>query len=315
MKEMSYEEMLRFLENEGTDHIAYYHYTRWSSFAKMMQKVKLSDGEHRLLYLTNASWTNDGIEARWPNNVYMVCFSHSRYEDVAMWLNYGKYAADAVRVKFDRASIARWRESAWPNGCVYGVEGDDDNPQYVPCPCSTQYVRLSAVAYVIPSKHWVVEQDGIEDSDEELIVQDGNVEWGRSFFKVFKEREGYDWVDRVYDGISLEGIDPVFKKRGWAYEREVRIIVKINGERQFKRIAIPFDEPLDELERCMRMTQEQREREVWLGTTKVWDKRFPLFQSGPWYDEGRRYAPVCGFDLGNAFRSEYSDEIKILRRA
>ena len=46
--------------------------------------------------------------------------------------------------------------------------------------------------------------------------------------------------------------------------------------------------------------------------TKVWDKRFPMIQRGPWYREDAVKGSVHGFKLRSAFKSEYQDEIKMI---
>ena len=84
------------LEAGGCTHTSYYHYTNWDAFGKMMEEVKSGPARGlRMLLLSQACNTNDGIERCWGQNVYLACFSYSRYEDVAMWMNYGKRSPDA----------------------------------------------------------------------------------------------------------------------------------------------------------------------------------------------------------------------------
>lgn len=316
----TYDELLRHLEGDAVNHIAYYHYTRWECLQKMMEKASCPDGEsHRMLLLTRADKTNDGIEEKWPQNYYMACFSLSRYEDVAMWLNYGKRNPDAVRIKITRDAMDDWRKisrhavfkASCLDGCFHFTE--DISGQ-------VKSVKLYGLAYVIPSQHWITEEDGILDAplSSKTVVQDGNIELGRHFFRVSKDGD-YKWVDPIYNGEDLTnlGIPPVFKKRGWAYEREIRLVVELeNGVDAGDRIGIAFDGPLGELEKYMCMPKDERECKVLGGKmtpkTKVWDARFPMIQSGPWYEDGYNESPICGFKMGEAFRSEYRNEIKMI---
>jgi len=319
MEVKTYEQLIRYLEKEAANHIAYYHYTRWECLEKMMSVNSCANGaRHKFLLLTRAAKTNDGIEEKWPQNYYMACFSLSRYEDVAMWLNYGKYNADAVRIKITRDAMDDWlairRHEVFKITDTSGVDFDTDISERV------RSVKLYGLAYVIPSQHWITEKDEIfaAPTSSEYVVQDSNIEIGRRFFKVAKGGD-YTWVDPIYNGEDLShlGMPPVFKKRGWAYEREIRLVVEMEpGLDAGDRIAIAFDGPLDELEKFMRMDAETRKSSLLGGkmtpSLKIWDPRFPMIQSGPWYDERREVCPICGFRLSDAFRSEYRNEIKML---
>lgn len=313
IEELSYDELVDRLATKGVDHIAYYHYTRWNAFRKIMAPVRSGPAKgHRLFFLTSAKRTNDGLEEKWDETYFMACFSQSRYEDVAMWLNYGKRKPDAVRFKITRDAFLRWEENR-SGRHAYRVLGRLSRPKFEDVTDKLESVRLYAVAYVIPSQHWVTEEDGVGG-----IVQDGNVELGRKFYKVSKGAEGRRWVDRVYRGTDLRDILPVFKKRGWAYEREIRLVAKLRKPIPgCERIAVAFDEPLEELNRFLGMSQDERERTPLGGRMtkkiKVWDRRVPIVQSGPWYKPGRNLAPVNGFRIDEAFPSEYKEEIKIFR--
>lgn len=313
IQELTYDRLVDLLATTGVDHIAYYHYTRWDAFRKIMAPVRSGPARgHRLFFLTSAKRTNDGLEEKWDETYFMACFSQSRYEDVAMWLNYGKRKPDAVRFKITRDAFLRWEENR-AGRRAYLVRGRLSKPEFDDVTDELESVRLYAVAYVIPSQHWVTEEDGVGG-----IVQDGNVELGRKFYKVSKGVEGGKWVDRVYRGTDLRDILPVFKKRGWAYEREIRLVAKLRKPIPgCERIAVAFDEPLEELNRFLGMSQDERERTPLGGRMtkkiKVWDRRFPIVQSGPWYKPGQSLAPVNGFRIDEAFPSEYKEEIKIFR--
>lgn len=319
-KKCSLAELLEGLSGKAVDHIAYYHYTQWQAFKKMMTPIVDGPAKgHRLLLLTNTSKTNDGLEEKWAKRYYMACFSLSRYEDVAMWLNYGKKSPDAVRVKFTRDSIENWKErqpSLFTAEMIGGeYKFNTDISEHLAS------VKFYGVAYVIPSQHWVEENDGITQTHdrEKFIVQNGNVELGRDFYEVSHDGDK-SWVDKIYNREDLSELDipPVFKKRGWAYEREIRLVVELKKNSPLfpERIALTFDEPLCQLEEHMKLTQKEREetfiKSEWTPKIKIWDKRFPMVQSGPWYDDIKASADaVCGFTLKDAHRSEYEKEIKM----
>ena len=313
--ELSYDELVEFLATKGVDHIAYYHYTRWESFRKIMTRVESGPAEgHRLFFLTSARNTNDGLEEKWDETFFMACFSQSRYEDVAMWLNYGRRKPDAVRFKITRDAFEKWEKNSGGHRVFLVKESNSRSlPEFEDISNRLEFIRLYAVAYVIPSQHWVTAKDGIGG-----IVQDGNIEFGRGFYKVSKGSEGPKWVDRVYEGTNLGNVLPVFKKRGWAYEREIRLVAKLRRPIPgCSRIAVAFDEPLEELNRFLGMSQREREDKTLNGrltkNLKIWDKRVPIVQSGPWFKPNRNRKPVNGFHMDQAFPSEYVKEIKIFR--
>ena len=279
---------------------------------------------HRMLVLSNISQTNDGVESNWPKRYYIACFSLSRYEDVAMWLNYGKKSASAVRIKFTRDSIEKWKGETHR---VYYAKGPDTNGFSFTEDISSRVdsVNFYGMAYVIPSRHWVTPKDEIYNVEgneqKDPIIQDANIEQGRAFYHVWREGK-YDWVDDIYDrkDLSKLGLPPVFKKRGWAYEREIRLVVELTqGWSDYpKHIGIAFDEPLNKLKDQMKLSKEDRKTCELGGLrtphVKVWDPRFPPVQSGPWYKDAESDSdPICGLSLTDAFKSEYSDEIRVFQ--
>jgi len=258
-------------------------------------------------------------EPRDLRDAHLACFSLSRYEDVAMWLNYGKGSGDAVRVKFTRESMDAWRADSRSGKVVtYSARRDGDRFRYEEDMSGlVASVKLYGVAYVIPSHHWVTARDGAG------TIQDGNLEIGRKFHKVEKDGR-FDWVDKIYraEDLSNTGIPPVFKKRGWAYEREIRLVVELKalapGKSYPDCIGLAFDGPLDCLADHMSMDKAKRDRSYLTGektkNIRIGDPRFPLVQQGPWYKQNDARARVCGFDLANAVKSEYVNEIRVLEK-
>ena len=289
VQEITLRDFTRKLESGGLTHTSYYHYTNWDAFAKMMTVVKSGPARGlRMLLLTPANKTNDGIERRWGRNVYLACFSYSLYEDVAMWMNYGKGNPDAVRIRFKGSKVCAWMERHCHGRGFFRATKANDGFCYESLDCRViESVKLVDVAYVIPSKmiHGRLR---------------GNVEYSRDFYRVL-ENGNMDWSDSVYGGCCREDLSPYFKKRGWCYERETRLVVILKERAMLpERLAVSFCGPFDELERQMRCGGDCVSRNL---------------LSGPWYGEqnsSRR--KICGVGIDEIGRSDYSREIKIITK-
>jgi hypothetical protein len=150
-------------------------------------------------------------------------------------------------------------------------------------PNDVESVRLVDVAYVIPSR---MTQGRLR----------GNVEYSRDFYRVF-ENGSMDWADSVYGGSCRLDLSPYFKKRGWCYERETRLVVTLReGVDLPTRLAVRFCGPFDELERQMKGSGRERN-----------------LLSGPWFD-GRLASSVKvkGVGIREIGKSDYANEIKII---
>ena len=299
---------VQILESSGRDHSdGYYQYTQWSSLIKMMRGLRLPSGEHgRFLFLTSVKATNDGVESFWSARDYIASFSYSKYEDVSMWLNYGrrsKDAAAAVRIHFDRDAMKRWAaEFVCPGrplqaGSVFGLVNGPRGGRFRLEDLSGQVesVRMADVGYVIHSRYMTGHHGG-------------NIEYRRKFYRVTSSNR-MEWSDRIYDRCPGTDLLPVFKKRGWAYEREVRLVVRLKESAQldrYRRVAIRFDQPFAKLEEELLSPRNDR--------GPVW--RFPLL-SGPWFDADKKLArlhlgPGQSIALADAYRSDYAAEIRVI---
>lgn len=305
IEKMTRREFTEMMLQYGGDHSdGYYQYTQWENFRKMMEGAVLPDGRrHRFLLLTNMQRTNDGIEKFWSPRDYIACFSYSKYEDVAMWLNYGRkkgYPASAVRIHFDRDAVKAWcAEHAGVTAKevahgVYGVLLDPKGgkPSYVDLSTQVESVRFADVAYIIHSKYMTEHHCG-------------NVEYRRKFYHVTEDGLT-NWADRVYKAKQEQDDLPIFKKRGWAYEREVRLIVRLKKDfsKKYTRLAVCFDEPFRKLEEDLIEMKGSKKRD------RIW--RFPLL-SGPWFSRGQLDPIVIRgttFTLADANGSDYGEEIK-----
>ena len=274
------QDFIRRLCRGGVDHTSYYHYTKWDSFAKMMRKV---EGGKRMLLLTVANKTNDAIEKNWGDNVFMACFSYSRYEDVAMWMNYGRKSPDAIRIRFAGYEVASWYERHKNGDGFYKAVKDGNGFRYEALERSEIVsVKLVDVAYVIPS--WMTRGN-----------LTGNVEYSRQFYRVL-DCGSMNWSDSVYNAEQRSELLPYFKKRGWCYERETRLVVTLKSATPgVERLAVSFCAPFNELERQMKEGESER-----------------ALLCGPWYDEAvASKESVLGVRLKDIRKSDYAEEIKI----
>ena len=236
------EDLIGYLCDEARAHSSLYHYTQWENFVKMMKPVDNGSCKgKRVMLLSSAARMNDGIEQKWGERVFFTCFSYSKYEDVAMWMNYGRKSPDAIRVRFDAEEVVNWycKHRDKKIGIHRVKKVSDDSFDYSALnPDEIESIQLSDVAYVI---------------DEKLMNEKhrGNIEYGRDFLRVEGDGIGFRWTNDVFAGNprnTISNLPPFFKKRGWGYERETRLVVTLKeGVRVPNRLAIEFDEVFDRL--------------------------------------------------------------------
>ena len=246
------DELIYNLKLKAINHSEYYHYTRLKCYEKMLQKIDLPEngGAHRLLWLTPATKTNDGMERKYGDYSYLGCFTYSPYENVGMWFMYGKGKSDAIRIGFNNEALKAWlykgaKGSFAIHVDVYGVVKKCCRTVYEKIPQSEiEDVSLYDVAYVL-SKDEIAHHNW-----------DGNVEWHRDYYCVMSADKDIvnsaderlvsdDFTDNVCNKLPF-----CFKKKGWSGEREVRLVVTLKSRvrNRFCHIAIPFDEPLEYIE-------------------------------------------------------------------
>ena len=265
---MELQDFIKCLKDKAIDHREYFHYTTVDKYLKMQTPVKLPDGEtHRMLWLTPATATNDGMERKYGDHAYLGCFTYSPYENVGMWFMYGKQRADAIRIGFDKEHFDKWRKSnIWDDGKkrkakLYGVSyGVNGEQIYREIPSDQiEDVCFYDVAYVCSredvehhrwpkSVEWRREYHEVRSDDPEVVSEKGSLLYSN------------DFAERMCSKLPF-----CFKKKGWSNEREVRLVVSLKLEAaQWEHIAIPFDEPIEGIESCA-------------------EKKIVL---GPWSDKG-----------------------------
>ena len=261
-----------------------YHYTIWSSLAKMMKPVEVECDRKRhlsrMLWLSSANRTNDRSEGSLGGNVFIVCFSREARENVAMWTNYGIPKYEAARIRLNDVTMKNWYENLQRTKRVYRVNTDSRG--------AVSYTPLEAVDNIDIQFGDVQYWDCDAESFDKQV-------FGRNLVRLTIGGKRYE-VDAsaTQAFLKLKGsadpCDAYFrKKRGWAYEREARLVIRLKGNVDVGRIAVEFDEPLK--------------------TVLSW----PLqnIQRGPWYSRSRHYDEIEDVSISGTALSEYWDEINM----
>ena len=283
------DELIYNLKLKAINHSEYYHYTRLECYEKMIKQIDLPEngGTHKLLWLTPATQTNDGLERKYGDHAYLACFTYSHYENVGMWFMYGKGKSAAIRIGFDNAALKAWLCKEDGDKLdkaikIYGVVEHKGQITYGKIlPSEIENIMFCDVAYVLSKE------------DIEHHKWDGNVEWHRNYYHVTSKDKDIvrscgnrlvsdDFTERICNKLPF-----CFKKKGWSGEREVRLIVTLNPKfaKQFSHVAIPFDEPL----KCI---EDDTARHITLS---------------PWYEKGENPGKI---NEANAKRSVFWRELK-----
>ena len=261
-----------------------YHYTIWSSLAKMMKPVALEyDGvrhDSRMLWLSSANRTNDRSEGSLGESVFIASFSRMIKENVAMWTNYGIPKYEAVRIRLNDVVMQKWYENLQRTKHVY---------------------RINTDSYGIVSYTPIEEVDNVDIQFGDVQYWDGDAEGfdrqviGDNLVRLTIGGKRYD-VDASSAQAFLKmksgtaPCDACFrKKRGWVYEKEARIVIRLKSNVCVDRIAVEFNEPLE----------------------AVLNNPSQNIQRGPWYSSSRHYDEIEGVSIRDTALSEYQDEINM----
>lgn len=213
--------------------LGYNHLTTWSTLCKMLEPAAVPDDEtkHRMLHLGAAVNMNDENDKRCGKRVFFTSFSFGPTENISMWTNYGIPNEEAIRIKFTDASIMRWVNDFKAGTIkVYGVGDDSLTPLQ-----SKADVKLVQVAY------WSKTEIGQRQHDP----NDG---------LFFYDNEKYRLKDCPDVNAWMAKRPYLFKEYGWNYEKEVRLVIVFDEDvaDQYKRVAVPFDKPFQNLIKCFK---------------------------------------------------------------
>ena len=264
-------ELLRF---NGLSHShGYFHYTTWGRLQKMLTEVDVGEGKPKRLFLMSASSSlNDTKEKR--DGFYVASFSFGGEEEVSMWTNYGVPKREAIRIKFPMKAMTRWtRENTIDRITIYvSVKGED---------CQFRALDVRPTKIYFADVAYYAGNEPLHGTSWDAVHYNGKK-------CSFEEEKWREHIQRTNDSL-------LFKKRGWAYEREVRLIVQFDDAakmQNYTQIAIPFDSVYD----AMLDAQNKNGSSVMLG---------------PWYGlDGRKLHAIKGLKKPS-LRSSFKGELRM----
>lgn len=194
----------------------FFHYVRASRLKSMMEYGKV--------FLSRATGMNDKLEACDVDpRDYYICMNYGRDENVAMWGMYGKPREESVRIHFAFSAVKALvnnMKARLEQGKVIAYMPNfksDGGAGFEPIDSSKiEYVEFHDVAY--------------------MGASETTVEHCRSFYKLDRKPTAKDKI----------GLSTYLKKRGWAYEHEVRLVVRLRKQLKnadgspVEKIAIDF---------------------------------------------------------------------------
>ena len=247
-------ELLRF---NGLSHShGYFHYTTWGRLQKMLAEVDVGENtKKRLFMMSAASSLNDTNEKR--DGFYVASFSFGSEEEVSMWTNYGVPKREAIRIKFPMKAMTRWTIENTIDRITIYVPGKGEDCQFRALDVRPTKIYFADVAYYAGN-------EPLHGTSRDAVHYSGKK-------CSFQEEKWREHIQRTNDSL-------LFKKRGWAYEREVRLIVQFDDAarmQNYTQIAIPFDSVYD----AMLDAQNNNGSSVMLGPWYGWDgSKWPLIK-------------------------------------
>lgn len=215
------------LEYAGRSHKhGYFHYTTWSNFEKMVTPVKVSDREDgRMFFVTKApNDKNDLTEGKLDKRFWYVSFTYSPFENAQMWISYGKYKEDAIRLRFSSKAIVSWIGN---EVAVYEVPKRSGG-EYVRLPIKVKNVRLLDIGYVAKEREHSDIPVGVLHRDHKYALSQ-------------QER-----LLRLKDTEFAE-LSPYFKNAAWKDEREVRLLLEFDNPLPYNKIALDFTDTIEKM--------------------------------------------------------------------
>lgn len=212
--------------NGGLHNHGYFHYTTWGRLQKMLTEVDVGENTKKRLFLMSASSSlNDTKEKR--DGFYVASFSFGSEEEVSMWTNYGVPKREAIRIKFPMKAMTRWyRENTIDRITIYvPVKGED---------CQFRALDVRPTKIYFADVAYYAGNEPLHGTSRDAVHYNGKK-------YSFKEEKWREHIQRTNDAL-------LFKKRGWAYEREVRLVVQFDDAakmQNYTQIAIPFDSIYD----------------------------------------------------------------------
>lgn len=219
------------LEYAGKTHKSgYFHYTKRSSYEKMARLIQTSDGERHHVIVTKAPYDkNDLSEGSLDRRYWYVSFTYLPHEVVLMWVMYGRYKQEAVRLRFPPRAVKEWIRQPLTNIKVYQVPADEQEGIYKRIKVDVVDVKLVDIGYFAKKDEVIDKREGVLHRHRKYTVsipENGIV---------------------GLKGTSNEKYMPYLKDAIWADEREVRLLLTFSKPVDYDKIAISFDGPIADL--------------------------------------------------------------------
>lgn len=211
------------LRQHGRRHRLYFHYTTLDTLEKM-----LKFGE---LWFSPPRDMNDGFEGgRMTNNIFIACFSYGREESVAMWNTYGIPRREAVRLCFDGIRMRQILEG-----------------RFGPLRCWAKDKNGNTLEAIPPEKIELFIQDVAYSTDSKSALR-----YRDDLIKIIDEN------GCIVKPLSKRMATYV-KMGGWRYEKEVRLVLKLEPQHKIPdiaRVAMDFNGVIESVRRKRKIAGE-----------------------------------------------------------
>lgn len=185
----------------------FFHQTILRYLAKILRPEKIGEDRKYLFKLSSLEALNDTTERTIGVHAYVLSLSYGPEENVSMWTTYGVPRREAIRLRFPSGAIRRWCEEAekQPASVCFIKNSAKDKAFHSIVPSR---IRFADVLYVV--------RKGMPG--DYLAEHDG---------KMHKSPDKKCWTVFAKTAPDV-GLGLFMKNRGWAYERESRIVVEFD---------------------------------------------------------------------------------------
>ena len=181
-----------------------------------------------------------------------MSFTHEPHELVQMWVVYGQYSPEAVRVCFDGKMITDWARQDVAQIGIYEVPDDTTNDLFKRVRAKLLSVKLFDVGYF---------------AKEELGKRKGVIHRHRKYTVDLNDLEALRKSGREFG--------PYFKEATWADEKEVRLLLVFDKPIKAEKIAIDFNAPIADVRENLRTRVVTS---PWLNMPKIADTSIDMCQ-------------------------------------
>lgn len=203
------DELVAYLQRKGSNRHVYTHYTTLGGLQNILNSKRwfLSRGDNASMN-DQHEWMYTGSQLHWAKT-YILCFSASSKENMAMWGLYGIPATQAISIRIPRKAILQWLDSI---KTVEGVRFVDGKPSYTKLAKPNSLV-MHDVAYT--------SEDNIRLRNERI-----------------PHKQVHDFR------LNHEQLTGYIKDVAWEYEYEVRLQASYLDDMKYTHVALPVTDEL-----------------------------------------------------------------------